>query len=398
MAGDRIGASRVRAWAPSLALRDAWTALWISRVLTWAAGMGAVGIWGLSARASGFDPTGMAGGVWFAPAARWDGIWFLQISRFGYDDGPTAAFFPLYPLALKVVGSGLIVAVLLTTLFFLAALVALHELTALELGPDAARWTVLALAFSPMAFFFSALYSESLFLALSVGAVLAARKDRWLWAGVLGAGAAATRSTGVAVVVALVMLGWGRASWRQLAWVALVPLGLIAFPVGLQLAGLDPKAPFDAQDVWYREWAGPLGGVWDGAVAAWDGVRQLVAGPDGRIYFPIAGGDPMAIARINVGLFAWVPLVAVALVGVLRRLPLGYAAYAVASLAVPLSYPVVPQPLMSFPRFALVAFPLWMWFGWLLSRHRRARIPALVLSAILLAVSVAQFATWHFVA
>jgi hypothetical protein len=199
-------------------------------------------------------------------------------------------------------------------------------------------------------------------------------------------------------VIALVMLGWGRASWRQLAWVALVPLGLLAFPIGLEIAGLDPKAPFDAQDVWYREWAGPLGGVWDGAVAAWDGMRQLVAGRDGRIYFPIAGGDPMAIARINVGLFAWVPLVVIALIGVLRRLPLGYAAYVVASLAVPLSYPVVPQPLMSFPRFVLVAFPLWMWLGWLLSRHRWARLPALAVSAVALAASVAQFATWHFVA
>ena len=74
-------------------------------------------------------------------------------------------------------------------------------------------------------------------------------------------------------------------------------------------------------------------------------MRQLVAGasPGTRLYFPIAGGDPLAIARINVGLFLWVPLVAVALVGVLRRLPLAYAAYVVASLAVPLSYPVLPQ-------------------------------------------------------
>lgn len=375
--------------------------MWTSRVLVWAASMGAVGIWGLSSRAAGFDPTGMAGGIWFSPAARWDGIWFLQVARFGYEDGPTAAFFPLYPLVLKALGSGLIVAVLLSTLCFLAALVALHELTALELGPDAARWTVLALAFSPMAFFFSAIYSESLFLALTVGAVLAARRDRWVWAGILGAGAAATRSTGIAVLLALLMLGWSRASWRQLAWLALVPIGLLAFPIGLQLAGLDPKAPFDAQDVWYRQWAGPLGGVKDGAVAAWAGVRQLVAGVGGdgdRIYFPIAGGDPMAIARINVGLFAWVPLVLIALIGVVRRLPAAYAAYVVASLAVPLSYPVVPQPLMSFPRFVLVAFPLWMWLGWLLSRHRRLRIPALVVSAILLAVSAAQFATWHFVA
>jgi hypothetical protein len=129
-------------------------------------------------------------------------------------------------------------------------------------------------------------------------------------------------------------------------------------------------------------------------------VRQLVAGDavGTRLYWPIAGGDPLAIARINLGLFLWVPLVAIAFVGVLRRLPLAYAAYVVASLAVPLSYPVIPQPLMSFPRFVLVCFPLWMWLGWLLARHPRWRIPAIVLGAILLAVCTAQFATWHFVA
>ncbi|HEY8584670.1 MAG TPA: hypothetical protein VIL49_17040, partial [Capillimicrobium sp.] len=170
------------------------------------------------------------------------------------------------------------------------------------------------------------------------------------------------------------------------------------FPVGLALAGLDWRGPFDAQEVWLREWSGPLGGVWDGAVAAWAGVRQLVAGPDGAVYFPVAAGDPMAIARMNVVLLAWVPLTAIALVGAARRLPLGYAAYALASLAVPLSYPVVPQPLMSLPRFVLVLFPLWMWLGWLLARHRRARAPVLGASAVMLAACTAQFATWHFVA
>ena len=166
----------------------------------------------------------------------------------------------------------------------------------------------------------------------------------------------------------------------------------------LGLTGHDWQAPFDAQAVWFREWGGPLGGVWDGAVAAWAGVRQLASGSPSTVYFPIAGGDPFAIARINVALFAWVPLVAVALVGAVRRLPLAYGAYALASLAVPLSYPVAPQPLMSLPRFVLVAFPLWMWLGWLLARHPRARRPALAVSAAMLAACTAQFATWHFVA
>jgi Gpi18-like mannosyltransferase len=36
--------------------------------------------------------------------------------------------------------------------------------------------TVLLVAFCPMAYFFSAVYSESLYLALSVGCILSARR------------------------------------------------------------------------------------------------------------------------------------------------------------------------------------------------------------------------------
>ncbi|HEU4658205.1 MAG TPA: mannosyltransferase family protein [Capillimicrobium sp.] len=379
-------------------MADAWRALWTSRLLVWASGVGAVLVWGESARAPGFDPAGLTGGLLAAPAARWDAVWYLDVARHGYETGPSAAFWPLYPLLVRGFGGSLVVAIAISTACFFAALVALRALTELELGAEAARWTVLALAFSPMAFFFSAVYGESLFLALTVGAVLAARRDRWAWAGVLGALAAMTRSTGALLLIALVMLGWGRATPRQLAWLALIPLGLAAFPAGLALDGLDWRAPFDAQEVWLREWGGPFGGVWDGAVAAWAGLRQLLSGSDTRIYFPIAAGDPFAIARINLALFAWVPLALVALAGAARRLPLGYAAYALAALAVPLSYPVAPQPLMSLPRFVLVLFPLWMWLGWLLARHPRARVPVLAAFAVALAASTAQFATWHFVA
>jgi hypothetical protein len=70
----------------------------------------------------------------------------------------------------------------------------------------------------------------------------------------------------------------------------------------------------------------------------------------------------------------------------------------VAALAVPLSYPVSAQPLMSLPRFLLVLFPLNIWFaGWLAARPRLRR-PALAVSALLMMFFVAQFATWHWVA
>ena len=178
-------------------------------------------------------------------------------------------------------------------------------------------------AFCPMAYFFSAVYSESLFLALSVGCILQARMGRWAWAGVLGAIGAASRNSGVMLVVPIVLLflygpradrppsgvggdadrfaGWRRVLPRYpvtpaIAWAGLVPLGLGAYIGWLALKTGHGLAPFHAQQVWFRHFAGPFGGVWTGAVAAWDGLRQLLHGPPPPLYFDKAGGDPMKVA------------------------------------------------------------------------------------------------------
>ena len=383
-------------------LRVAWRLTWTTRALVWAAGLAAVGIWGVSARAHDFDPAGLTSAFapLSAPAARWDSVWYLTIAHDGYGAPQRAAFFPLYPLLVRaggwVLGSPLIAGVLIAMVCFVVGLAALHELTRLELGGDAARWTVVALALSPMSLIFSAVYSESLFLALSCSSLLSARRGRWWWAGLLGGLAAATRSAGVVLLVPLVMLAWPRRRDRRA--LVLVPAGLACFMGALALGGHSPVAPFHVQDVWFRHWAGPFGGVRDAAVAAWDGARQLLSGRREPVYFTAAGGDPFVVARMNLLLFGFLLAAVPALVGAARRLPRAYAAYALAALALPLSYPVGPQPLMSLPRFELVLVPLWMWFGLWLSGHPRARLPALVVSGAGLAVFSAMFSTWHWVA
>jgi hypothetical protein len=69
-----------------------------------------------------------------------------------------------------------------------------------------------------------------------------------------------------------------------------------------------------------------------------------------------------------------------------------------AALALPLSYPVSSQPLMSLPRFLVVLFPLGMWLAaWLAARPQMQK-PAVAVSALLMVFFAAQFATWHWVA
>ena len=131
----------------------------------------------------------------------------------------------------------------------------------------------------------------------------------------------------------------------------------------------------------------------EGAVAAWDGLRQLLSGSRAHVYFAEAGGDPFSVAWHNLELFGFLLLGAVAAIGVLRRLPLPYGAYTAAALALPLSFSVAPQPLMSLPRFLAVLFPLFMWLA-----TRRGYRLTLALSVLLLCLLTVRYATWHWVA
>jgi hypothetical protein len=417
----RVALARGVGLVRDAAIADAWRALWLSRLLVWAAGVVAVLAFGLSERAGDFDPAGLTspfgatGDVLVAPFARWDSVWYLAIAGSGYGDGAREAFFPLYPLVARIaglpVGSALVGGAVASTALLGVALVLLHRLVALDHSREVARNAVLVTALVPMSFFFSAVYSESLFLALSIGAVYAARRERWALAGVLGGLGAMTRSAGVLLLVPLLVLYlWDARPLRQrpwprphaprpdVLWLALVPAGLAAYCAYLGIGGHDALAPFHAQEVWFRSFAGPFFAVRDGFVAAWEGARQLLSGAREPVFFTQSGGDPFVAARHNIELFAWLALTVAAAIGALRRLPAAYGAYLVAALALPLSYPVGPQPLMSLPRFVSVLFPLAIWLAlWMTGRVWRER---LVLGAFAcgLAVYTGIFATWHWVA
>jgi hypothetical protein len=201
-------------------------------------------------------------------------------------------------------------------------------------------------------------------------------------------------------VPALPLRRWApRYRWRgDVLWLGLIPAGLGAYMGYLALSGASPLLPFHAQAVWGRHFAGPFVGVWDGTVAALQGARQLLSLQTHHLYFPLAGGSPRIAAEHNLLLLAFLLAAIPALVGVLRTLPAAYGLYALAALAMPLSYPVAAQPLMSLPRFLLVLFPLVMWLGAWLAARPRAQRPALALSALSMALFGAQFATWHWVA
>jgi hypothetical protein len=171
----------------------------------------------------------------------------------------------------------------------------------------------------------------------------------------------------------------------------------VAYAAWLGLAEGDALRFLDVQEAWSRELAVPLAGVWDGLVAALDGARQLASGSRTPVYFEAAAGDPFRIAAINLMLFATLVFAVVACVGVLRRLPRAYGAWVGASLVLPLSFPVTPQPLMSLPRFVAVLFPIFMWLAIVCDERRSTDLVAGAF-AVGLGLFTAQYASWHWIA
>jgi hypothetical protein len=184
----------------------------------------------------------------------------------------------------------------------------------------------------------------------------------------------------------------------DILWLALMPAGVALYSAWLAASGGEALGPFHAAQAWEHHLTGPFVGVWDGMKAGWDGLRQLLSFQRRHVYFTAAGGSPLIAAWHNLMELGFLAASVPMIIGVLRRLPAAYGIYVLAALALPLSYPVTPQPLMSIPRYLAVLFPLAIWLAaWLAERPRLQR-PAMAASVALTIVFVAQFSTWHWVA
>jgi hypothetical protein len=383
-------------------------------------GIGSVLIFGAPTHPAGvFNPPGLASGLGgtrdalVAPFVRFDAAWYLWTSLHGYGAGgsPAGVFFPLYPLLVSIVaplGVGAVVAgILIAIVSTILALTLIYKLTDFELGarfPDAPRLAVLATALFPAAFFLTAAYPESLFLALSLGAMWMARHERWAWAGVLGGLAAAAQSLGVLILVPVGLLYLQATHWRprwSVLWLALIPAGYGAFMGWLAIRGLDPLSVFYGHNTWRRESVNPISGLWLAVRAAWAGVRQYASGQSTTVYWSPAisyGFTPDGAALANLEQFVFLIGGVLAAIGAVRRLPAAYGWYVVALLLTLVSDPIAAEPLQGIPRFLGATFTVPIVLGTWLARHPRLRVPVLGVSALALLYLCGRFATWHLVA
>jgi hypothetical protein len=342
-----------------LARRSAWTlvairlAFWVGTALAlvWAPYVGVL--------------FGDAYGAWsdllFRTFAQWDARWFVQIADNGYAQVPeAAAFFPLYPALVHgltwVTGSTLVAGTLISLASAAVAAAVLAELARMLLGDRAARHAVLYLALYPVAFVFTAVYSDALFLALSAAAFLASERGRPLLAGVLAGLATGTRIIGLALVPALAVVLWrGRSGLLRLAPLLLAPAAVGLYALYLDRELDDAGAFASAQTDWDRDAGtlGPISGAFDAVRAAGRGLKELVRA-DGTFtqVHTVSLWNVTHLALLAAAV--WLTWVAWSRVG------RAYGVYSAASLLVILSAPATGFPLVSLPRFLLSDFPLFL--------------------------------------
>ncbi|OPY30315.1 MAG: hypothetical protein A4E28_00328 [Methanocella sp. PtaU1.Bin125] len=144
----------------------------------------------------------------------WDGAWYVNLARDGYSalpvndaDMANYAFFPLYPALVRLASYVLVdyalAGIVVSNVCLLVACYYIYRYVSLDADEATAKRSVKYLILFPAAFVFSAVLTESLFVALVVACLYYARKGNWVAAGILGFFVPLARLPGLAIVVPL---------------------------------------------------------------------------------------------------------------------------------------------------------------------------------------------------
>jgi len=217
---------------------------------------------------------------WLGTLYQWDTVHYLDIAQHGYGAVGSSrnllAFFPGYPWAVRFFTiffhDYLISALLVSAVSSMVAAIFLYRLVELDFATNLARRAMWFLLIFPTTYFLHLGYAESMFLALTLGCILAARKQQWADCALAGALAGLTRINGLLLIPVLayeVIQVYSRS--RRFEWRLLTPaspaLGFGGYLL-INLTATGNAFTFLAvqREHWYKHLAPP-----------WTGLRETLA-------------------------------------------------------------------------------------------------------------------------
>lgn len=306
--------------------------------LIWFVAIFAVAFFGFS----NFPKTSIYNGDFLSSFSNWDGKHYLEIAQNGYTEKIQYAFFPLYPLLIKLLNNllenYLLSALLISYVSSFLGLHFLYKLIREDFGENIAQNSILFLLFFPTSFFFLTVYTEGLFFLLVVLTFYYLKKSNLLLATIFALFSSATRLVGIAVILGLLVEIYTKRGINRKNWyVLLSPAGLILYCYFLFTQTGDPFYFLTAELAWQRSLTIP-------GVGFWESLKQLAIPGFITNHFNIFLDLVIAIFAVGFSIRAF------------RFLPPAYSVYCLVSLAIPLLTPT----LLSIPRFTLVIFPIFI--------------------------------------
>lgn len=339
--------------------------------------------------------------------AKFDAGWYGSIALDGYefaggfDTQQNIAFFPAYPIVLRTLGyvagafepgvsrdqrmaRALWAGVLFSILAFTWAATYFARLARETIGHDDASAAVALLAAYPFAVFYSAPYTESLFLLGSIAAFYHYRKREWLRAGLWGALVGLTRPNGCFISVVLVCVTVEQL-WRASS------LQRREYPFGPAIvAAAAPVAGMLAYSAYIRHLTGFWFG-WARVHSAW-GRSFLGLSPLGRVGEWVENGLLMQVAA-DVPIDALNALALTFAVAMLwpifRRVGLAACVFVLVNI-VP---PMLTGSVLSMGRFTSTLFPIFLALAAVLPRP--FVVPVATMFAAGQGLAAALFFTWR---
>lgn len=183
-----------------------------------------------------------------------DGVHYLGIAKDAYAYQFTQAFFPLYPVLIKFLTfftkNYIISGLLISNISFLLGLFIFYKLVKLNYSGSIAIWSIIFLLATPTSYYFGAIYTEGIFFLMVVSSFYLLGKNKLILASTIGAFASATRLVGVFLALAL---GIKEKNKKSLLPILIVPLGLLAYIIFLQVKFKNPLYFLTAQNIFGQE-------------------------------------------------------------------------------------------------------------------------------------------------